>query len=136
MQNLGNQVTGGAAPATSNVQPYPQTAPTAASQLINMHQSPLDESWKGQGGKVLFLHTVISDLCQPRSLFDGQYRLGQKQLLIHDPKSNKTQSYEFAHNQGRLVLKGTNDQLLLFRKCRFSCPVPPRYNRGSPLPQQ
>ncbi len=137
MQNLGNQVTGGAAPATSNVQPYPQTAPTAASQLINMPQSPLDGVWKGQGGKVLILAYGHFRIYANRDhYFDGQYRLGQKQLLIHDPKSNKTQSYEFAHNQGRLVLKGTNDQLLLFRKMPIQLPSPSAIQSRQSLPQQ
>ncbi|RLJ15820.1 hypothetical protein DJ030_18325 [bacterium endosymbiont of Escarpia laminata] len=134
MQNLGNQVTGGATPATSNIQPYQQTAPASATQRLNMSQSPLDGVWKGQSGMVLILAYGHFRIYADRDrYFDGQYRLGQNRLLIHDPKSNKTQAYEFAHNQGRMVLKGTQNQLLLFRKMPIQLPSPSAIQL---LPQQ
>ncbi|MES9902250.1 MAG: hypothetical protein ABW168_06155 [Sedimenticola sp.] len=93
--------------------PYPTQQPRAPI-------SKLEGGWQGQEGMVLVIKRGRFRLYLNRDTFrQGElYYQGDDQLLMRDPKTGVENLLEYAESQGRLVLRGEDGQIMLFRRLR------------------
>jgi hypothetical protein len=101
----------------SGVTPFgQQTFPSAASNL--------DGIWRGRGGEiVLVMYGHFRIYADSDHYRDGLFQIDGNWLTLYDPQSGSQRSYEYALNEGRMVLRDENGQLLLYRQ--LPIPVPP-----------
>jgi hypothetical protein len=87
-------------------------------------QSSLDGIWQGRGGEiVLVMYGHFRIYADAENYRDGLYQIRDSRLILYDPQTGSQRSYEFALDEGRMVLRGDDDQLLLYRQ--LPIPVPP-----------
>ena len=93
-------------------------------QMFEPQQSPLDGIWQGQGGElVLVMYGNFRIYANADTYRDGRYEVRNDRLIMSDPETGAERAYEFALSEGRLVLRGVDGQLLLFRQ--LPIPIPP-----------
>jgi hypothetical protein len=113
-------------------------AQTMGGMFPGTDQSPLDGIWQGQAGEiVLVMYGHFRIYADSDHYRDGRYEINDKLLVMHDPQSGNSRSYEYAFSEGRMVLRDKEGNLLLFRQL----PIPiPSYSLISgkkiPSPQQ
>lgn len=87
-------------------------------------RSPLDGIWRGQRGEiVLVMYGMFRIYANADTYRDGRYEVQGNKLVMIDPSRGTRRSYDFALDQGRLVLRDRDGNLLLFRQ--LPIPVPP-----------
>lgn len=100
---------------------------TGAQQLIPSlapPQSPMDGIWQGQGGEiVLVMYGHFRIYANADNFRDGRYAVRDNWLVMHDPETGAEKAFEYALSEGRLVLRGEEGHLLLFRQ--LPIPIPP-----------
>lgn len=105
-----------------------QQAPGVASdipqQIITPPGSPMDGIWQGQGGElVLVMYGHFRIYANAENYRDGRYEVRENHLVLFDPESGTSKAFEYALNEGRLVLRSQEGRLLLFRQ--LPIPLPP-----------
>jgi hypothetical protein len=87
-------------------------------------QSALDGIWQGRGGEVVLVmyghFRIYADADHYR---DGMYQINDNLLILHDPQTGHSRTYEYAYDEGRMVLRDEAGQLLLYRQ--LPIPIPP-----------
>lgn len=102
------------------------------------NQSPLDGIWQGQAGEiVLVMYGHFRIYADSDHYRDGRYEINDNLLVMHDPQTGNSRSYEYAFSEGRMALRDKDGNLLLFRQL----PIPiPSYSlisgKKSASPQQ
>jgi hypothetical protein len=106
---MAQQIPGGNPPGQTNHQPT---------------QSSLDGIWQGRDGEiVLVIYGHFRIYADAENYRDGLYQIDANRLTLYDPQSGARKRYEYAHSEGRMVLRDEHDQLLLYRQ--LPIPVPP-----------
>lgn len=109
---------------TQGQQVFPGTNTVFQPQLTPPPQSPLDGIWQGQGGEmVLVMYGHFRIYANADTYRDGQYSVTNEQIIMYDPASGTKRAYDYALSEGRLVLRGPQGKLLLFRQ--LPIPIPP-----------
>ena len=86
--------------------------------------SEVDGIWIGQGGEiVLVMYGYFRIYADAEIYRDGRYRIDGQRLLMHDPESGITLEYQYALDSGRMIMRGENGTLLLFKQ--LPIPIPP-----------
>ncbi|MET0091848.1 MAG: hypothetical protein ABW068_17855 [Candidatus Thiodiazotropha sp.] len=85
--------------------------------------SDVDGIWVGRGGEiVLVMYGYFRIYASSEVYRDGRYRIEGDRLLMHDPESGVTQMYEYRLDEGRMIMRGENGNILLFKK--LPVPIP------------
>lgn len=105
------------------VQQTPGSLTGTQQQYQDLSPSSLDGIWQGQGGEiVLVMYGHFRIYANADHYRDGRYEVRDNWIVMQDPETGSERAYEFALDQGRLVLK-SKDSMLLFRQ--LPIPVPP-----------
>lgn len=77
----------------------------------------LDGTWQGQSGEILMIQGDRYRIyANPDQYTDGLLRIQDNYLWLGNPRTKTVQEYEFATYEGRLALRDSLGQLLLFRR--------------------
>lgn len=77
----------------------------------------LDGIWEGRDGELFIIHGNRFRLYSPNSLFvDGLIRRDDGHIALYNPNRQQARPYEVAEQDGRLVLRDSAGQLLLYRR--------------------
>ncbi len=83
------------------------------------YRSRLDGNWRGRTGEILAIRSGRFRIYQsPERYHEGLIYFDEKHLALRQAKAGVTHQYEFAEEGGRLVLRDTRGNLLLYRKIR------------------
>ena len=99
-----------------------QMNPMQAGQLdqgkLPMQLSPLDGVWIGQQGETLQIQGNNFALSSRSSgqVVSGQIQTRKQYLLLYVERTDSKRLYEFAIDQGRMVLRDEHGKLLLYRR--------------------
>jgi hypothetical protein len=86
--------------------------------------SDLDGIWVGRSGEVvLVMYGYFRVYASAEVYRDGKYRIEADRLLMHDPESGITQTYEYRLDDGRMIMRDERGNILLFKK--LPIPIPP-----------
>lgn len=80
--------------------------------------SLLEGRWQGRAGEIFEVHGNRFRIYQdPQNYREGIIeQIDDRRLSMRDPESGVTREYEYAVNQGRLVLRDTAGNLMLYRQ--------------------
>jgi hypothetical protein len=93
-------------------------------QTLAPPQSSMDGIWQGQGGEiVLVMYGHFRIYANADNYRDGRYAVRDNWLVMYDPETGAEKAFEYALSEGRLVLRGEEGPLLLFRQ--LPIPIPP-----------
>ncbi len=97
------------------------TMPQIADKLPS--RTELEGTWYGQNGEWLaFKDYRFRMLTRANARMEGIIYLRDNLAAFHSPAQNKTWVFEYAHEQGRLVLRDAQRRLYLFRRATASIP--------------
>ncbi len=93
-------------------------------QTLAPPQSSMDGIWQGPGGEiVLVMYGHFRIYANADNYRDGRYAVRDNWLVMYDPETGTEKAFEYALSEGRLVLRGEEGHLLLFRQ--LPIPIPP-----------
>ena len=94
----------------------PRKIPGLSGQI---YRSRLDGNWQGRTGEILAIRSGRFRIYQsPERYHEGLIYFDEKHLALRQAKAGVTHQYEYAEEGGRLVLRDTQGNLLLYRKIR------------------
>ncbi|MET0067963.1 MAG: hypothetical protein ABW076_16585 [Candidatus Thiodiazotropha sp.] len=95
-----------------------------ASQYRYETASELDGIWVGRSGEiVLVMYGYFRIYASAETYRDGRYRIEEDRILMHDPESGVTQTYQFRLDEGRMIMRGESGNILLFKKLPIPIPA-------------
>jgi hypothetical protein len=96
----------------------PQPRPPATSRSI------LDGIWIGRGGEiVLVMYGHFRIYANAEVYRDGRYRISGNKLYMLDPDTELVQAYDYALDQGRMIMRSESGDFLYFKQ--LPIPIPP-----------
>ena len=96
----------------------------AAPYYNTITPAEVDGIWIGQAGEiVLVMYGHFRIYADAEIYRDGRYRIDGQRLLMHDPRSGATQAYQYALDSGRMIMRGEDGTVLLFKQ--LPIPIPP-----------
>ncbi|HEB95323.1 MAG TPA: hypothetical protein ENI96_02690 [Sedimenticola thiotaurini] len=95
-----------------------QAPPAGGGTLPPPARSPLDGRWQGRSGEILEVRDGRFRIYQDADSYrEGVIdRVDDSHLSMRDPASGVSRDYEYAVNEGRLVLRDDAGNLLLYRQ--------------------
>ena len=97
--------------------------PSMGNMMSGPNSSPLDGIWQGQAGEiVLVMYGHFRIYADSDHYRDGHYEINGERLIMHDPQTGNSRTYEYAYKNGRMVLRDRDGNLLLFRQ--LPIPIP------------
>lgn len=82
-------------------------------------RSRLEGSWRGKTGEILVINSGRFRIYQsPERYHEGLIYLDKKHLALRQTAVDVTHKYEYAEQDGRLVLRDARGNLLLYKKIR------------------
>lgn len=117
---------------------YPPAHPTgpypAPPHYATQPGSEVDGIWIGQGGEiVLVMYGYFRVYADTETYRDGRYRIDGDLLHMHDLAHGTTQTYQYALDSGRMIMRNRQGVLLLFKQ--LPIPIPPQTLLSAPQPQ-
>jgi len=98
----------------------PESMSRFAPQLPGMpgwQGTMLEGIWEGRDGGLLIVQGYRFRLYSPHGGYvDGLIQQRGDRIALYDPSSDTARPYEFAEQQGRLVLRDANGQVYLYRR--------------------
>ena len=88
--------------------------------------SVLEGTWMGRNGDYLVVHGVEFHLfASPEHVIGGLFRIEGDSLALMNTETGITRLYEYAMQEGRLVLRDRDGQILLYKRIsRYPFPDP------------
>lgn len=100
---------------------FPGTAPMLG--MMPLSGSPLEGLWEGNDEGLLIVQGGRYRLYAPYSGYiDGDIRIAEDRLELSNRREGFVQEFEFAQDQGRLVLRDAYGQLYLYRRLNLDEP--------------
>ncbi|ODB83470.1 hypothetical protein A3193_11185 [Candidatus Thiodiazotropha endoloripes] len=97
-------------------------------------RSEVDGIWIGQGGEiVLVMYGYFRVYADTETYRDGRYQIEGDLLHMHDLSNGMSQTYQYALDSGRMIMRNREGVLLLFKQ--LPIPIPPQTLIPSPQPQ-
>jgi hypothetical protein len=98
----------------------PRPQPPTSSRSI------LDGIWIGRGGEiVLVMYGHFRIYANAEVYRDGRYRIAGNKLYMLDPETDLVQAYDYALDEGRMIMRSESGEFLYFKQ--LPIPIPP-YN--------
>lgn len=96
----------------------PNTPPYSQANAIGQR---LTGSWQGTNGEILVIRNGRFRLYMDRTRFrDGRIILHNERVFsLLDPRTKRSQKYEYAENQGQLALRDAWGRLHLYKRVAF-----------------
>jgi hypothetical protein len=87
-------------------------------------RSILDGIWIGRGGEiVLVMYGHFRIYANAEVYRDGRYRIAGNKLYMLDPISELVQAYDYALDEGRMIMRSESGDFLYFKQ--LPIPIPP-----------
>ncbi|MBW9263930.1 MAG: hypothetical protein K1563_05730 [Candidatus Thiodiazotropha sp. (ex. Lucinisca nassula)] len=87
-------------------------------------KSVLDGIWIGRGGEiVLVMYGHFRIYANAEVYRDGRYRIVGNKLLMLDPETELVQEYDYALDNGRMIMRSDSGDFLYFKQ--LPIPIPP-----------
>jgi hypothetical protein len=105
-------------PATGyrGIMPRPGAATRGLASLYGAG-SAIDGVWQGNSGEIFLVHNGQFRLYAGRDNYnDGRLAVRGNRLILANPSTGISRAYEYATEDGRLVLRDDNGNLLLYRR--------------------
>ncbi|MEJ2621286.1 MAG: hypothetical protein P8163_13780 [Candidatus Thiodiazotropha sp.] len=123
-------------PAYANA--YPPAQPSGSYALPpyyrNLPRSEVDGIWIGQGGEiVLVMYGYFRVYADAETYRDGRYEIDQDLLRLYDLANGASQTYQYALDSGRMIMRNRQGQILLFKQ--LPIPIPLQSLLPKPEPQ-
>ena len=88
-------------------------------------RSEVDGIWIGQGGEiVLVMYGYFRVYADTETYRDGRYQIEGDLLHMHDLSNGMSQTYQYALDSGRMIMRNREGVLLLFKQ--LPIPIPPQ----------
>jgi hypothetical protein len=95
--------------------------------------SPVDGIWLGRGGEiVLVMYGHFRIYASAEVYQDGRFEIQGDRLIMYDLQSERRMAFEYYLEDGRMILRNTAGDFLLFKQ--LPIPVPPYNLIGNPSP--
>jgi hypothetical protein len=112
-------------------QPSPPYTPTP--YYPTEPHSEVDGIWIGQGGEiVLVMYGYFRIYADTETYRDGRYEIDHDLLHMHNPANGVSQTYQYALDNGRMIMRNREGQILLFKQ--LPIPLPPQSLWARPEP--
>jgi hypothetical protein len=99
------------------LQPWMQQMPGMPQMPPGWQRTSLDGIWEGRDGGLLIVQAHRFRLYSPHGDFiEGLIQQRDDRIALYDPEHDVARPYEFAQNQGRLVLRDAAGQVYLYRR--------------------
>ncbi|MCG8019791.1 MAG: hypothetical protein JAZ20_05180 [Candidatus Thiodiazotropha weberae] len=117
---------------------YPPTQPPGPYPMPPHYttepRSEVDGIWIGQGGEiVLVMYGYFRVYADTETYRDGRYQIDGDLLHMHDLENGMSQTYQYALDSGRMIMRNREGVLLLFKQ--LPIPIPPQTLIPPPQPQ-
>jgi hypothetical protein len=90
----------------------------------NLNRSALDGIWIGRGGEiVLVMYGHFRIYANEQVYRDGRYRIAGNKLYMLDPQTQRVQQYDYALDNGRMIMRSKSGAFLYFKQ--LPIPIPP-----------
>ncbi|MEW8028077.1 MAG: hypothetical protein AB2792_02165 [Candidatus Thiodiazotropha sp.] len=87
-------------------------------------KSILDGIWIGRGGEiVLVMYGHFRIYANAEVYRDGRYRIVGNRLFMLDPQTESVQEYDYAFDNGRMIMRSESGDILYFKQ--LPIPIPP-----------
>lgn len=103
----------------------------------NSDPSPLNGIWQGQQGEiVLVMYGHFRVYASPDVYRDGDYEIRDGYIIMRDPKTGMQKPYEYVLDKGRMVMRDSDGDLLLFRQMPIPVPTYDVFSGQQPITPQ
>jgi hypothetical protein len=93
-------------------------------QPATLNRSVLDGIWIGRGGEiVLVMYGHFRIYADAEVYRDGRYRIAGNKLYMLDPETELIQRYDYALDNGRMIMRSESGDFLYFKQ--LPIPIPP-----------
>ncbi|MCG7926511.1 MAG: hypothetical protein JAY67_13370 [Candidatus Thiodiazotropha taylori] len=108
---------------------YPPSQPSGPYPMpphyTSQPRSEVDGIWIGQGGEiVLVMYGYFRVYADTETYRDGRYQIDGDLLHMHDLTNGSSQTYQYALDSGRMIMRNREGVLLLFKQ--LPIPIPPQ----------
>lgn len=87
-------------------------------------KSVVDGIWLGQSGElVLVMYGHFRIYASAEVYRDGRFEISGDKLMMYDPESDRRMIFDYALEDGRMILRGADGSLMLFKQ--LPIPIPP-----------
>jgi hypothetical protein len=96
-------------------------------------RSEVDGIWIGQGGEiVLVMYGYFRVYADAETYRDGRYEIDQDLLHMYNLANGNSQTYQYALDSGRMIMRNRQGQILLFKQLPIPVPVQSLLPRPEP----
>jgi hypothetical protein len=117
-------------PPQQGLYPYSYSSPGFYDLPMYRPHSPatdrsiLDGIWLGRGGEiVLVMYGHFRIYANAEVYRDGRYRIAGNKLYMLDPETELVQAYDYALDEGRMIMRSESGDFLYFKQ--LPIPIPP-----------
>ncbi|MEJ2590629.1 MAG: hypothetical protein P8178_04355 [Candidatus Thiodiazotropha sp.] len=87
-------------------------------------KSAVDGIWLGQSGElVLVMYGHFRIYASAEVYRDGLFEISGDKLMMYDPETDRRMIFEYALEDGRMILRGADGSMMLFKQ--LPIPIPP-----------